>query len=311
MAETDKNFKECINGYKLCTDWKTSGTAQWAYAEKDGKTWFIKRFLAPKYKIAGEGISEKMVEKARKRCEIFREKQNVYYEHIKNADTGNIVYVTDFFSFETHFYAVSPRVTIAEVSVEEISNLSHDKKMVLLKVLTHSLKNLHEQSVVHADLKPSNIILKKTISGNYTLKLIDFDAGFMEADPRRGENIVFDPVYVAPETIVAMGDTSVVLNRKIDVYALGLLFHQYYSGRLPELPDGNLHAADASLDEKGMQLSKSLPHWLAELIIQMLNPDPEKRPTTEMIFQWLQEQKKPMEQKPVTKSFLHRPMLKR
>ena len=309
MVAKEKINREYINGYKLCTDWKTSGTAQWAYAEKDGKKWFVKRFLAPKYKIAGEGISEKMVEKARKRCEVFREKQNVYYEHIKNADTGNIVYVTDFFSYETHFYAVSPRVTIADASVEEISNLSHDKKMILLKVLTHSLRNLHEQSVVHADLKPSNIILKKTTSGNYTLKLIDFDAGFLEADPRRGENIVFDPVYVAPETIIAMGDTTVTLNRKIDIFALGLLFHQYYSGRLPELPEGYLHAANAVLDGKSIKVSPTLPTWLAELIIQMLHPEPEKRPTTEMIFQWLQAQKKPVGRKIERKSVFHRPTL--
>lgn len=311
MVEKEKITGECINGYKLCTDWKTSGTAQWAYAEKDGKQWFIKRFLAPKYKIAGEGISEKMVEKARKRCEAFREKQIEYYAHIKNADTGNIVYVTDFFSFEAHFYAVSPKVVIADVSAEEISNLSHDKKMILLKVLTHSLKNLHEQSVVHADLKPSNIIIKKTVSGNYTLKLIDFDAGFLEADPRRGENIVFDPVYVAPETIIAMGDTTVTLNRKIDIFALGLLFHQYYSGRLPELPEGYLHAADAVLDEKRIKVSATVPTWLAELIIQMLHPELEKRPETAVVFQWLQEQKKPMAQQPAPKSFFRRPILKR
>lgn len=311
MKEKAKSEGEFIAGYHLVTEWKTSGTAQWAYAEKGGKQWFIKRFLAPKFKIAGEGISEKMVEKARKRCEAFREKQSEYYEYVRKADAGNIVYVTDFFSYETYFYAVSPRIAIADAEIEEISNLSQEKKLILLKVLTHSLKNLHAQGVVHADLKPSNIILKKTLSGNYTLKLIDFDAGFLEKSPHRGEEIVFDPVYVAPETIMAMLDTSVDLTSKIDVYALGLLFHQYYTGILPGLPEGYIHAAGAALNDQPVKLSVNIPLWLAELIALMIHPEPKKRPTTAEVFQWLQEQKKPEEPKSAPKSFFHRPMLKR
>lgn len=293
MKETTQTTRECIGGYSLITDWKTSGTAQWAYAEKNGQQWFIKRFLAPKYKIAGEGITEKMVEKAKKRCEVFHEKQTAYYNQIQKADTGNIVYITDFFSFETSFYAVSPRIEIANISITEVSNLSYEKKIVLLKVLTYSLKNLHAQGVVHADLKPSNIILKKTASGNYTLKLIDFDAGFLEKEPRRGESVIFDPVYVAPETIVALGDVSVNLTSKIDIYALGLLIHQYFTGELPKLPEGYLYAADAMLNGEKATLSKSLPLWLAELVSLMLRPDPEERPDISTVFQWIQDQKKP------------------
>lgn len=113
-------------------------------------------------------------------------------------------------------------------------------------------------------------------------------------------------VYVAPETIIAMGDTSVALNRKIDVFALGLLFHQYYSGRLPE---GYMHAVDAVVDKKdGPECER---FYLARRTdYSEAASEPEKRPETAVVFQCPQEQQKPMEKKTTAKSFLRRPMLK-
>lgn len=306
MADIQNTKYECINGFNLVTDWKTSGTAQWAYAERDGQRWFIKRFLSPKYKKAGEGISEKMAEKSRQRCELFQQKQNIFYTQIKKSDTGNIIFITDFFNYDSFFYAVSPRIDIANVSMTQLASLPERKKILLLKILAHSLKNLHANGVVHADLKPSNIILKKTSSGNYTLKIIDFDGGFLETDPRREDNIVFDPVYAAPETILALSDPEINLTRKIDIFALGLIFHQYYTGKLPTFPKEFTYACDAALNGQPIYLSEELPDWLSKMVTDMLDPVPEKRISIEVVFQQLNALEKPSTTSP---SFFHIPRL--
>lgn len=286
-------MSENINGYVLSCEWKLSGTAQWAYAEKDGQQWFIKRFLAPKYKIAGKGASAEAAGKAYRRCEEFRKKQENYYARIRRSDTGNIVCVTDFFSYGTEFYAVSPRIEIANVPLEDVAKLPQRNKLVLLKVLTDSMKKLHGNGVVHADLKPSNIILKKTKTGYYTLKLIDFEAGFTKENPRRGEAIVYDPLYVAPETLVATENPEIDLDEKIDVFALGLLFYQYYTGKNPVLPEDCNKPAEALLCEQEIQLNEPLPGWLRALIVKMLKLEREERPSMEEIFQCLLDEKSP------------------
>lgn len=297
MADKTAACKEVINGYHLTAPWVTSGSAQWTYAEKDGKEWFLKRFLAPKYKRAEDGIPQKLVDRANARCESFRSAQEKLYQRVRISDTGNIVAVMDFFCFGTSFYAASPRIPASELPVEEISRLPQEKRILLMKILTHGMQNLHANGVVHADLKPSNVILKRTASGGYTLKLIDFDAGFLEDTPRSGENVAFDPVYVAPETIQAMSDRTVRLTSKIDIFALGLIFHLYYCGSLPVLPEGCPHAVHAVANGDPVTLSDKLPQWLKTLIGQMIQLDPEQRPAADRVFQWLQEQKQPVEQK--------------
>ena len=305
MADENTACKEVINGYHLIAPWTTSGSAQWTYAEKDGKEWFLKRFLAPKYKRAEDGIPQKLIDRANARCESFKNTQEKLYQRVRISDTGNIVSVSDFFCFGTSFYTASPRIPMSELSAEEISKLPQEKRILLMKILTHCIQNLHANSVVHADLKPSNIVLKRTASGGYTLKLIDFDAGFLEETPRSGESVAFDPVYVAPETILAMSDLTVRLTSKIDIFALGLIFHLYYCGCLPTLPDGCPHAVHAVANGDPVILSEKLPQWLKTLIGQMIQLDPEQRPSAAVVFQWLQEQKQPLEKK--TAGGFHKP----
>lgn len=306
MADKNTACKEVINGYQLIAPWTTSGSAQWTYAEKDGKEWFLKHFLAPKYKRAEDGISQKLIDRANARCELFRNAQEKLYQRVRTSNTGNIVAVSDFFCFGTSFYAASPRIPVSELSTEGISKLPQEKRILLMKILTHSVQNLHANGVVHADLKPSNIILKSTASGGYTLKLIDFDASFLEETPRSGENVAFDPAYVAPETIQAMSDPTVRLTSKIDIFALGLIFHLYYCGSLPELPDGCPHAVHAVANGDPVKLSEKMPQWLKALIGQMIQLDPEQRPAAALVFQWLQEQKQPSEQKKT--GVFHKPL---
>lgn len=285
MASIRSMYPE-INGYQLLEDWKTSGGCKWAYAAKDGRQWFIKQFMAPKYKRKEDGVSKTQIESSIRRCEAFRDTQTALYDKIKEANTGNIVAVSDFFSFETMFYAVSERVDISSVDISDVYLMPHEKKMILLKVLTHSISSLHKHGVVHADLKPDNILIKKTKMG-YTLKLIDFDASFLESMPKRGEDICFDANFVAPETLIACNDETFSLDCKIDIFAMGLLFHLYYTGKMPEFPKGYRSICDALFEEAEVTLDSSIPDWLQSLICGMLALDRALRPDSEQVFQAL------------------------
>lgn len=283
---------EVINGYQLITTWSTSGSCQWAYAKKNSKEWFIKQFLAPVYISKESGLSEQKIEKSRIRCEKFKQSQSQLYDRIRKANTGNIVAPEDFFNFQGKFYAVSPRVDISSAAIEDIANMAQDGKINLLKVLTYSMKGLHENGVVHADLKPDNILLKKTKVG-YTFKLIDFDASFLESEPKRGEEICFDLGFVSPETQTAVWDETVSLTTQIDIFAMGLLFHLYYTGKMPGIPKGYENACHAVSNEEALGLDSALPGWLSRLIQDMVQLQPEKRPDCGTVFLSLCQQQYP------------------
>lgn len=273
----------CINGYQLTQPWSTSGSAQWSFAEKDNQKWFIKQFIAPKFKRESDGVSKEQAERARIRCENFRKRQEFFYGQIRKANTGNVVPVTDFFSFGTYFYAVSPKIDDVGMDPLKISGLSAEQRHLLMKILSYNLTILHQNGIVHADLKPDNVLIKETAKG-YTAKLIDFDAGFLESDPKRGEGVSFDPVFAAPETILAFGNSSIDLTCKIDIFALGLLFHLYATGKMPGLPDACVYASQAILEGHAPALDDSLPQELAALIADMLSEKPEQRPTASTVF---------------------------
>ena len=278
-----------IDGYQLTTGWSTSGNCQWAYAQKNGKGWFIKEFMKPKLKRVEDGFSPRAVENARARCEAFQSSQNLLYTKIRESNTGNIVAPTDFFCFGTKFYAVSPQIEILSTLIEDVAKINHEGKINLLKVLTYNLKRLHENGVVHADLKPDNILLKKTSIG-FTFKLIDFDASFLESEPKRGEDICFDLGFMAPETAIARFDETISLTHKIDIFAMGLLFHLYYTGKMPKIPEEFDNVCSAVLEGAPPELDKKLPLWLSTLIQAMISLNPAERPDCEAIFQALTQQ---------------------
>ena len=282
-----------INGYQLIQPWEASGSANWAFAQKDGQQWFIKEFGSPGYLREQDGFSKQKVEKRAEKCEAFYRSKEAFYARVRQADTGNLIPVEDFFRYGTKFYAVSKRVDTSSINISDIAAMDRDQKMILLKVLSYSLMNLHAQGIVHADLKPDNVLVKKTERG-ITMKLIDFDAGFLESSPPRGKDISLDLVFMAPETSLACQDSSVALTAKIDVFSLGLLFHLYYCGAMPEVPETCLYPSEAVLRNLPLGLKDELPQRLKGLIDRMLSLSQETRPDMETVFQEL----KTMTEKP-------------
>ena len=94
---------------------------------------------------------------------------------------------------------------ITGVSMTLIGRQSEQDKIRICKALLHCLKSLHHAGIVHADIKLDNVIFRKLPSGKITGKLIDFDNSFWESQPPApDEEILGDPVYMAPETFLMM-----------------------------------------------------------------------------------------------------------
>lgn len=272
-------------GYRLIQPWTTkgAGTSMWSFAEKGGKQYFIKVFVKPVLPSLSSGMSPALIERKRKACERFEQKKRRVYAAVNESATGNIVKIEDFFFDKTKFYLTTRKVEGKESDPKWIAALPYAQKMLFIKVLAYSILSLHRKGIVHGDLKPENVLVKQKENGNMLAKLIDFGESFLETEP---SNELTGDVYLSPEGAVAIAKEEGSITRKADVFALGLMFHAYYTGELPRFDASYDYAYEALLNGGTLILHpmlNSVPD-LREAIEGMLRTNPEERLSMEEVY---------------------------
>lgn len=267
-----------IGAYEPLTPLQTagSGSARWCIARRGTRRFFLKEFLSPVY--PAENTNAVLREKQMARCRRFEEKKRRLYSAMSCVIGDTLVPVTDFFRFGLHYYAVSeeipePRLT-GESSVE---TLSREEKREILLSLALCLQRLHLQGIVHADLKPEHVLLRKGALG-YEARLIDLDSGFLtEEPPAPGSETEGDPVYLAPEAFLRMTGEAADIGPAIDTFAFGAILHRLWTGALPETDAPYLY--EAALEQRPIRISAQLPPAYGRAVRRMLDAEPSHRPS--------------------------------
>lgn len=226
-----------------------------------------------------------------KDCEEFETKKKKLYDTINNASDGNAVRIFEFFRYDNHYYIATERIVGQKIPIPAMMAVPYDNRFLLCKTLAHAMMKLHQAHIVHADIKENNVIIKQTKHGRFVGKIIDFDASFFENDPPQYEDeLGGDQVYLAPEACQFICGEDVKLTSKIDVFALGLLFHQYLTGKLPGFDTSEYdYAFDAVLDGQKLIIAPELHPRLQKMINEMLECDPEKRLSMEEVYSVFEE----------------------
>lgn len=137
---------------------------------------------------------------------------------------------------------------------------------VVIQVLfdiSKALQYLHQENVVHGDIKPSNIMYEET----YRLwKLADFLTSVRLVGSYRGT-----PSYSAPEAI-----SELALTAKGDIYSLGAVLREMLTGH----PNGDL----SNIKQELIDENKIVAIDLGELAANMTNQNPSERPTAMDVF---------------------------
>lgn len=111
--------------------------------------------------------------------------------------------------------------------IKKRERISELKKIVnaLLPIFNY----LKENQIVHADIKPSNILIED-INGELKVSLIDFGLALNVAQANTHRKILFPLGYAAPELIL---NRLVCVNHTTDLFALGIVFWKLFAGKLP------------------------------------------------------------------------------
>ncbi len=132
-------------------------------------------------------------------------------------------------------YIVSELLEGVPLDVELIQRgaMAPQRTARLLIDLCAALGEAHAAGVVHRDIKPGNVFLQRSRSGDEVARLLDFgvakllDAGSLAAATQEGM-VVGTPSFMAPEQ--GRGDP---VDGRADLYALGVVAYACLTGRVP------------------------------------------------------------------------------
>ncbi|MEU3205976.1 protein kinase [Streptomyces cyaneofuscatus] len=274
-----------ISGYRVVTEPTNAngGKCMWAFAEKDGRQYFLKRFLEPKRPREGSTASAASRRIRLEVCQEFEDRHRGIMKRLRPdaRGGGNLVLATDFFHEGSTYYKVTERIDTT--TLEKPQTLEPRQKAVLLKTLGLSLQLLHDIDVVHGDLKPLNVLIQKRDGAAFhSAKLIDFDDSYLSGSPPGRQDVAGDSLYGAPEwRRYVQEDESVrpeQLTTAVDVFALGLMTHEYLTGSLPDHDERYGSPADAVNAGETLRLDSRLSDSLQGLIRATTSLQPGKRP---------------------------------
>ncbi|MFO0577394.1 MAG: serine/threonine-protein kinase [Polyangia bacterium] len=114
------------------------------------------------------------------------------------------------------------------------AEMSELEKVRTLQLVSEAMHAAHRQGLIHRDIKPSNIMIERTLDGKFHPYVMDFGLAREQESgeqSRTGAGVIEGtPRYMAPEQ--ARGDTR-HLDRRTDVYALGVTLYELLAGRSP------------------------------------------------------------------------------
>lgn len=143
----------------------------------------------------------------------------------------------------------------------------------IIKQICDALEHAHENSIVHRDIKPHNIII--TRGGR--VKVTDFGIAraISTATVTHTRGIIGSVHYFSPEQ--AKGE---VTGEKSDIYSLGIVLYEMVTGKLPFEGESPISVALMHIQNQPTPPSyynPNLPEKIEKIILKAINKNPNER----------------------------------
>lgn len=172
------------------------------------------------------------------------------------------------------------------------SRLTPADRLTVAVLLCDALEEVHACGLVHRDVNPRNVILRRRADGGPWPFLIDFGIAHELPHPSRpvDPQIVGTAPYIAPEQ--ALGKIFQT-DRRTDVYSLGATLYELFSGQRPFADASSEAMIERSLSEEPVPLTEvrpELPGRLGDVLARCLEKEPTDRyPSTRVLAVELEE----------------------
>lgn len=187
----------------------------------------------------------------------------------------NIVKIYDVSVKENRKYIVMERVEGITLKnyLNKKGTLGLREMLQYTEQILLALEHAHSKGVIHRDIKPQNILLLK----NGVIKVTDFGiAKLPNAETvTMTDKAIGTVYYISPEQ--ASGKK---VDRRTDLYSLGVLMYEMTTGRLPFTSDSPVSVALMHVKDqpkRPCEIVPSIPKGLEQIILAAMEKRPDKR----------------------------------
>ena len=217
---------------------------------------------------------------------IYSKSRQQFYDHeytfLKNINHPSIVNVTGAAEDKNNFYMEMEYCPSGDLSHCLWPNKGSNYFEKIIKTvsvqLLLGLKTIHQNSIIHCNLKPSNIIIDEF--GN--VKICDFkkalNANKMTIQDIKRNKTAMTPCYTAPELFSENG----IYSFKTDLWALGCIMYEMAIGQVPFFEERvnklimKIINDDVNFNKK--QFNQYSIEFM-DVLRKLLEKDPDKRPS--------------------------------
>lgn len=144
----------------------------------------------------------------------------------------NVVQITDFGTLPTgqpYFVMELLEGDALSLLIRELVRLPQSRAVAVAIHVAEALAAAHTAGVVHRDLKPDNVNVRR-VGHHDVVKVLDFGLAKIAGTSRltRAGMVFGTPHYMSPEQ--AAGEPS---DHRVDIYALGVMLFEMLTGRVP------------------------------------------------------------------------------
>ena len=167
-----------------------------------------------------------------------------------------------------------------EKNIQNPSLFSNEEIFAITRQVAEGLAYLHENNIIHNDIKPANIVFRKTHEGYLQCGIIDFGISLDLKNYTKSANqkdIASSKtvVYAAPEKI-----NGINTEPKSDIFSLGMVIYELAGGKNKSITAGDIVAKGGLI----VLENRSVNDPIQMLMSACLQKDPKERPDAKALL---------------------------